>query len=177
MTLIELVVAMAMAIVITGASVAMMVSVLQRQPDLTQRGDQVGKARVAVEKLVQGVRQGVVGTPTLTTTSTTSKLQLETYVDGRCGTTTVSTATKCKVVYQCEAEICTRTTGTSTTSTERIAEGVRNPSTVFETLKGPSPCASVSGETITFIAVDIELKSKKGGVTLLEDGAGLRSCA
>jgi Tfp pilus assembly protein PilW len=171
-TLVELIVAMSMAIVITGAAVAMFVSVLNRQPDLTERADKVGDASVAVEKLVRELRQGVIGT--VNTGLPANQLQFESFVNGTCGTTPVTTGTKCKVVYKCESEKCTRTTG-SATATTTIATGVKN-SDIFEYVKGPSPCTSVTGEPVMFVAVKIELRSKKGGVTTLSDGAGLRSC-
>ncbi len=172
-TLIELIVAMSMAIVITGAAVALMVSALTRQPDLTERGDQVGTTETAVEKLVREIRQGVIGT--VVTGLPANELEFETYVRGTCGTTAVATATKCKVSYKCESEKCTRTTGSATTSTTTIATGVRNIDD-FEYVKGPSPCSTVSGEPTTFVSVKIEMRSNKGGVTTLSDGAALRSC-
>jgi hypothetical protein len=174
-TLIETIIAAAMAVVVTGAATAMLISALQRQPDLTQRADQIGKARIGTDKMVRDIRQGVIGT--VAGTSTEGKVEFESYVDGRCGTTTVTSATKCKVVIQCASEVCSRTTGTSATTSERIVEGVKNASTVFQYVKGPSPCSSTAAETPTFIAVTLELKSKKGGVTKIEDGAGLRSCS
>src|ERR1700750_193299 len=173
LTLIEMIVAMSMAIVITGAAVAMMVSALNRKRDLTERGDKVSDASVAVEKLVREIRQGVIGS--VATGLPANQLQFETYVDGACGSTTVTTGTKCKVTYKCESEKCTRTTGSGTTSTTTIATGVKN-SDIFEYVTGPSPCSTVTGTPASFVAVKIELRSKKGGVTALSDGAGLRSC-
>lgn len=173
-TLIEMVIAMAMAIVITGAAVAMLVSVMQRQPDLTERGDKVADARLETEQFVREIRQGVVGS--VGASSTANRLEFETYVDQRCGTTTVSVATKCKVVYLCELEKCTRTTGTTTTSTTTTATGVKN-SEVFEYVKGTSPCSGVTGQPTTFVGVKLELRSKKGGAVTIEDGAALRSCS
>jgi hypothetical protein len=173
-TLIEMTVAMAMAIVITGAAVAMLVSVLQRQPDLTERGDQVGKARIGVERFIREIRQGVVGS---VKANTTTGFEFETYVDTKCGTTSVTTATKCRVVYSCAIEKCTRTSGPlGSTSSSTVAEKLRN-TAFFEYVSGAAPCASVTGEPVTFVGVALELRSKKGGVTKLEDGAGLRSCS
>ncbi len=173
-TLIEMVVATSMAIVITGAAVAMLVSVLQRQPDLTERADQVGKARTGVERFVREIRQGVVGS---VKSNTATGFEFESYVDTKCGTTAVTTATKCRVVYSCASEKCTRTTGpTGSTSSITLAEKVRN-SSFFEYVSGTPPCASVTGEPVTFVAVTLEFRSKKGGVARLQDGAGLRSCS
>jgi hypothetical protein len=174
--MIETIIAMGMAVVVTGAAVLMLVSVLRQQPELTQRADQVSTVQNSVERLVREIRQGVVASPGLST-STGSKLEFETYVDGRCGTATVSAATKCKVVYQCEKETCTRTSGTGTaTATTTFAEHVKN-AEPFSYLSGPSPCTTVSGESRTFISVTLELKSSRAAPTKIEDGAGLRSCS
>ena len=175
LTLIEMLVAMAMAIVVTGAAVAMLVSVMKRQPDLTERSDQVGQARVATERLVRDVRQAVVGSVN-ETTATGKRVEFETYVDGRCGTETVTAGKRCKVVYSCAAEKCTRASGGATTGVV-IAEGVKNYKEVFEYVKGPSPCSAIVGEKVMFLGVKLELKSKMGGVTDLQDGASLRSCS
>src|SRR6201989_1855442 len=104
LTLIEMIVAMSMAIVITGAAVAMMVSALNRQPDLTERGDKVSDASVAVEKLVREIRQGVIGS--VATGLPANQLQFETYVDGRCGSATGSNGTKCQHTYQRDSAKC-----------------------------------------------------------------------
>jgi Tfp pilus assembly protein PilW len=172
LTMIELIIASAMMIVITGAAVSMLIGSLHRQKEVTQRADQVGQARVAVEKMVREIRQGVAGT---VTTATATQLSFESYVDGQCGTTTVSTATKCKVTYTCASAKCSRTTGTSSTATT-IAEGVTN-ATVFTYTKGASSCSNLTGETTTFIEVTLAFKTADGrGSTSLQDGAGLRSC-
>lgn len=172
-SLVELIIAMAMAIVVTGATVAMFVSVIKRQPDLTERADQVGNTRVGVERFTREIRQGVVGS---VKSNTATGFEFETYVDTKCGTTAVAVATRCRVVYACASEKCTRTTGTgSATSTSTMAESLKNTS-FFEYVQGVSPCATVTGEPTTFVAINLELRSKKGGVTLLQDGSGLRSC-
>jgi len=173
LTLIEMIVAMAMTVVIMGSAVALITSALNDQPELSVRADQVTTANTAIAKLVQEIRQGVIGS--VTTGLPSNKLEFESYVDGTCGTTTVTTATKCKVAYKCESEKCTRTTGTGTTSTTTVVTGVKNTDN-FEYVKGTSPCSSVSGEPATFVTVKLELRSNKGGVTTLSDGAGLRSC-
>jgi prepilin-type N-terminal cleavage/methylation domain-containing protein len=176
-TLVELLVSMTMAVVIVAGAAAMLIYAVQRQSDLTQRADQVGEGQIQMEKMVRGIRQGVIGTATVTTTSSSSKLKLETYVDGNCGTTAVTVSTKCLVVYECASEICARTTGSSTTKTEKMLTGVKNASTVFEGITGPSPCGSSTAEVVSFVEVKLELKSKKGGVTKLQNGGGLRSCS
>jgi type II secretory pathway pseudopilin PulG len=175
--LVELLVSITMSVVICGAAAAMLINALQRQSDVTQRADQVGEARVAVERLVQSVRQGVLGTASVTNTASSSTLKFETYVTGHCGSTTVTTGTKCLVVYKCTSELCSKTTGSSTTRTENIISGVKNVSSVFEGVSGPSPCGTSAAEVVSFVGIKLELKSKKGGATNLQNGAGLRSCA
>lgn len=166
-----------MAVVITAAAAAMLISALQTQGDVTQRADQVGEAQVAVEKMVRSIRQGVVGTATVTKSGTTSTLKLETYVDRFCGSTTVTTSTKCVVSFQCTSEVCSQITGSGTTRTEKLVSGVKNTGSVFEAVTGPSICTSSTAEVVSFVEVKLELKSKEGGATNLQNGAGLRSCA
>jgi hypothetical protein len=177
LTLVELLISITMAVVITGAAAAMLINSLQRQSDVTQRADQVGQAQVAVERMVRSIRQGVVGTASVTNSASSSTLRLETYVDRNCGSTAVTTGTKCLVVYQCSSEVCSRTTGSGTTQTESVITGVKNVGTVFEGITGPSPCSTSTAEVVSFVEVKLELKSKKGGATNLQDGAGLRSCS
>jgi Tfp pilus assembly protein PilW len=174
-SLVEMVVAMAMAIIVTGAAVSMMVSVLQRQPELTERGDQVGQVRVGIDRFVREIRQGVVGS---VQANTASGFKFKTYVDTKCGTTTVAVATKCEVSYSCSSEKCTRTTGpTGSTSSTVLAEKVKNAAAVFEYVSGTAPCSKITGEPVTFVGLSLEMRSKDGGVTKLQDGAGLRSCS
>ncbi len=176
-TLVELLISMTIGVVVTAGAAAMLIYSLQRQADVTQRADQVGEAQVAVERMVRAVRQGVVGTASVTNSASASTLKLETYVNNFCGTAAVTTGTKCLVVYQCASEVCSRTTGTSTTRTEPIISGVKNVNAVFEGVSGPSPCGTGTAEVVAFVEVKLELKSKQGGATNLQDGAGLRSCS
>jgi type II secretory pathway pseudopilin PulG len=181
-SLIELIIAATMAVVITGAAVALLISSLKRQPDLTQRADQVANAQVATERMVSDIRQGVIGTAIVTKTATpapgTSELALETYVDGQCGTNTVTTGTKCTVTYTCAAEVCKRKTGTGTaTNTRTVISGVKNTGNVFEVIKGVNNCTTPTSESPRFVGVAVELRSQKGGVTKLEDGATMQSCS
>ena len=178
LTLVELLISMTMAVVVCAAAALMLINALQRQSDVTQRADQVGEARVGVEEMVRSIRQGVLGSASVTNTASSSTLKLETYVDGHCGQTTVTTGTKCQVVFQCASEVCSSITGTGTTRTEKLITGVKNNGTVFEGVNGPSPCQSNSGsEVVAFVEVKLELKSKKGGATKLQNGADLRSCS
>lgn len=177
LTLVELLVSVTMAVLVSGAAAMMLINALQRQGDVTQRADQVTEAQVAVERMVRSIRQGVQGTATVTNSGTTSTLKLETYVDGFCGQSAVTTSTKCSVTYQCTSEACSMTTGSGTTRTEKMITGVKNTGSVFEAVTGPSSCSTSGAEVVAFVEVKLELKSKKGGVTNLQNGAGLRSCA
>jgi Tfp pilus assembly protein PilW len=177
LTLVELLISITIGVVITGAAASLLISSLQGQSDITQRADQVGQAQVAVERMVRSIRQGVVGTASVTNSASSSTLRLETYVNRNCGQTAVTTGTKCLVVYQCGSEVCSRTTGSATTQTESVISGVKNVGSVFEGVTGPSPCGTSTAEVVAFVEVKLELKSKKGGATNLQDGAGLRSCS
>jgi prepilin-type N-terminal cleavage/methylation domain-containing protein len=179
-TMIELLVAMTMAVVLTGAAVALLVTALKDQPKVTNRADQVGKARIATEQMVRELRQGVSGSVNKGETPSASKVTFETYVDGTCGTTAVTTGTLCKVTYACAGTSCTRTTKNPSTGTQSAAttfiEGVFNPTAVFEYTKAGSTCASVVGEVVSYVSVTLELLNSDKSKTVLADGADPRSC-
>ncbi len=171
LTLIELIVAASMMVVITGAAVAMLTSAMRQQPELTERADQIGSARVGMEKMLREIRQGVVGS----VSGTSSELKFESYVDGKCGSATVATATKCAVKYICGSGKCTRSTGGTGTSTTLVG-GLTN-SSFFGYVKSVSSCSTATGEPYTYVTVALEMRSDDGSPVMLQDGANLRSCA
>jgi type II secretory pathway pseudopilin PulG len=109
-TLIELLVATAMMVVICGAAVTMLISVMQQTPKVTNRADQIGAARNAIERVAREVRQGKKVTST-----GPAQMTLETFC------TSAVAATECKVEYSCALESgkttygCSRTISTVTT--------------------------------------------------------------
>jgi type II secretory pathway pseudopilin PulG len=172
LTLVELLVATAMTIIITGAAVALMVSALHKQQNVTSRSDRIGEARNAIEKITNDIRQGrkvTVAGPTGVT--------IETYCDSSSGL-----GEKCTVAYACATETtgkykCTRTVGTTTTTP--IIE-LSSPNVfcfVPSTVSGnESECGTrKTGAEPTYVGVEVKLASREGGGATLQDGAALHN--
>jgi type II secretory pathway pseudopilin PulG len=107
-TLIELLIATAMMIIITAAAVTMITSVIRQTPKISNRSDQIGSARNAMEKITAEVRQGKEATST-----GPSQMTLKTF----CGSS--GRATECTVSYSCAIE-----SGKSTYACSRTVSGV-----------------------------------------------------
>jgi prepilin-type N-terminal cleavage/methylation domain-containing protein len=93
-TLIELLVASLMMVIVTGAAVTMLISVMHREPKVTSRANEVASARIAIEKITADLREGeelTAFTPNSATVTTV------------CGPG--EGAGMCTVTYQCPAEI------------------------------------------------------------------------
>jgi prepilin-type N-terminal cleavage/methylation domain-containing protein len=57
-TLVELLVATAMMVIIVGAAVMMLTSVMHREPKVAARANQIGNARDGIERITADLRQG-----------------------------------------------------------------------------------------------------------------------
>lgn len=190
-TLIELIVAITMMVIIVGASVSLLITSFRSQPKISADANRVGTARVAMNKLINEIRQGVVGSVTTPVNSTpTGQLELETYVDTACGAT--GPQGLCKVIYSCATSasleapgngICTRRTEATNGSLgnlETVASGISNPTQVFRGMQAASNCPGAStAQVTTFVAVTLAFPGADSGETstTLSDGAGLRSCS
>ncbi|MBS1843540.1 MAG: prepilin-type N-terminal cleavage/methylation domain-containing protein [Actinobacteria bacterium] len=110
-TIIELLVATAMMVVVCGAAVLMLTSVMRQTPKVTNRADQISFARNAIEQITREVRQGREATST-----GSSQMTLKTFC-----TTGAGAASECTVSYSCAVEsgkttyACSRTVGGITT--------------------------------------------------------------
>lgn len=121
-TLIELLIATAIMVVITGAAVAMITSVMRQTPKITTRSDQIGFARSALEQITAEVRQGREATSTGLT-----QMTLKTFCSsgGAAGT-----SAECTVSYSCAVEsgkttyACNRTVSGTTT---KVVGGLASP--------------------------------------------------
>ncbi|GEM_PF-526360 len=91
-TLIELLVASMMMVVITGAAVAMLISVMHREPAVSGRADQIGNARNAIETMTSDFREGVK-----VAYASPSQITVDTTVCGQGGG-------ECSVSYTCAGE-------------------------------------------------------------------------
>ncbi len=171
--MIELLVATAMMVFVTAAAVSMLVSVMQAQPKNTQRADQIGFARNAIEKMTADIRQGTKAVPAGRTGVT-----LTTLCDKSGGATE-----SCQVVYSCAQEAgtnpatykCTRKAGTESAVT--VVGGLANAAVFCYVPSTTSPkCAETNGTEPGFVGVTVELRgSGKSGFTVVEDGAALHN--
>jgi len=178
--MIELLIATAMMIVITGAAVAMLVSVMHQQPKVTEGADQIGKARNAIERITVDLRQGSAVEPGGSSQGLTLVMPCSTLESGQAGTCTVS--------YACAPEsgasapyYCTRRIGTGAPKT--VVTGLLT-NKVFcyfpfvagtETIAG-SGCGAISTEPPKYVGAAVELPASEGeGKTVLEDGSALHN--
>lgn len=167
-TLVELLVGMAMALVITAAAVMMFMSVLDRQTDTTASANVIGTARNAVENMTTDLREGVSAT-----VSEPSSLQLV----KPCGGQT------CTISYRCEVEPgkttyrCTRTLeGTTRTIVSGLASG--EVFCVYPTSAVGKECGPQStAKPARYVGITLEFPNHKEatGTTVLEDGAALHN--
>ncbi len=173
LTLIELLVASAMGVVIAGAAITLLITSLHQQPRITGQAEQVGEARVAMDRIVRDLRQG----SGVSETPTAKKLILTTYVHATSCTAAPSataTAIKCRVTYECSSGTCTRRVATTT--------GPATEGTAVTLISGLSSneifSYSPSATAPTYIGVKLVLPASSGSnTTTLEDGAALRDVA
>jgi type II secretory pathway pseudopilin PulG len=177
-TIVELIIAAAMMVVITGAAVSLLVSALQSQPEVTQRANQIGDARNLLEELTVDLRQG-----SSAEFFGAEELGVETICDRPGG------AEACNVAYECEPEggaptfECMRTvegeaptgliTGLSSGEIFCVTPSAIDPE---DPESSSSDCGETNGEPATYVGVTIEFPaSDQGGSTVLEGGAALHN--
>lgn len=171
-TLVELLVGMAMALVITAAAVMMFMSVLDRQTETTASANVIGTARNAVEKMTTELREGAKAT-----VSEPGSLELMT----PCGESGLN-ASQCIVNYHCEKEVgkttfrCTRTQeGTTKTMVGGLASG--KVFCVYPTSATGKECGPQGSTEPRYVGITFEFPNHKEatGRTILEDGAALHN--
>lgn len=165
-TMIELLIAAAMGLVVVGAMVVILVSLIRSQPDVEDRAAQIQDARVSMERIVRELRQGA---PVTSTTSTTSQLTVKTYTRGGCnGSPPTASAVECQVTYSCtqpgsQPAACTRAAGTGPANI--AITGLSSPD-VFSYAAGSSGTATCSLTSTTapgFICIKLAYPAPSGG--------------
>jgi prepilin-type N-terminal cleavage/methylation domain-containing protein len=176
-TLVELLVGMAMALVITAAAVAMFSSILGRQKDSTQAADVIGTARNAAEKLVTDIREGEKAT-----LPNAHELELVT----PCSVIGAgAVGEECKIDYRCAQEAgkttfsCTRQVGASA-KTVMSGLSTKDIFCVYPTSEVGKECGAQGTATPRYVGVNLEFPNheKATGIsstTVLEDGAALHN--
>jgi hypothetical protein len=151
-------------------TVPFLTSSMRDEPEVSGKALNIGKARVAIERIIRDVRQGIE-----ITTPSSTQLSLETYSrHATCGSTTdlpsSSAPIRCQVTYRCSGETCTRTEANPgvTTGTEvTVVDGLGS-SSVFS--------YTPSSGTPLHVTVELVIPDPDGGGDLtLEDGASLRN--
>jgi prepilin-type N-terminal cleavage/methylation domain-containing protein len=175
-TLVELLVGMAMALVITAAAVTMFSSILGRQTASTQAADIIGTARNAAENLVTDIREGENAT-----VPNAHELELVT----PCSVITAGATGPCEINYRCATEIgkatssCTRQFGGTT---ETVIRGLSTDEIfcVYPTSEVGTECGAQGPTTPRYVGINLEFPNhgKAAGIsstTVLEDGAALHN--
>ena len=164
-TLIELLVAMSMLVAILAGSMFLLVSMMQKQPGLSDRSEQVAEARIALERMVREIRPGYA---VESATGTSNTVTFRTYTGRTCQGAPSTTAVLCRITYTCTplTGICTRSTanpdGSAPTAARRMIGGVTN-ADVFRVLP-------------TSIGIRLVIPAEDGrGAFTVDDGATLRN--
>ncbi len=169
-TLIELIIAAAIMVVLVGVAVTMLISAMRQQPELTDRANQIGDARNALERISVDLRQGEeVADPS------PLGMTLDTYCD-LAGSTE---ATPCSVVYECATEsgavtyACTRAVNGGAPTL--VVGGLANPNVFCYESAATTSCADSTADP-TYVGVTIEFPTARdAGRTVLEGGAALHN--
>ena len=165
LTLIELLVASAMAVIVFSGAVMLFMATVKAGPNLSNRDLQISTTRLSLERMIRELRQGLS-----VDTQTASQVAFKTYVETTCAGGASATANLCQVTYSCSGTVCTRRLanpdGTSPGTAITIVRGINNPASVF----------TYTGSPTTYVTVKFTVPTKDGRGTLtLQDGASLRN--
>lgn len=169
--MIELIIAAAMMVVLVGAAVTMLTSAMRQQPELTDRAEQIGEARNALERISVDLRQGEE-----ITSPTPSGMELETY----CDPASSSDATPCSVDYVCAEEAggegtfaCSRAVNGG--GPVLVVGGLANPNVFCYESASTTSCTESTTDP-SYVGVKIEFPNARGeDGTVLEGGAALHN--
>jgi Tfp pilus assembly protein PilW len=173
LTLVELLVAASMSVILVGAAGSMLISAVKSQPRISERAQNVSKARYVLERMTREIRNGTgVEQFAAEGTSVTFDASVR---RAACGAGVqedpAEPAIRCEIAYSCEGSTCTRT--------ESDPEGVGGgtTTTVVSGLAGDQVFSREppSGE-ITYIGVSLKIPDPEGpGELSVSDGATLRT--
>src|SRR6266508_5706384 len=138
-TLVELLVAMTLAMIVLGAGVMVFTAAVGSQPQASARAAKVQQARTTAERITRELRQGW-GAPT----TTASQLAILTYVPHTtCGGTTTGGAIGCRVTYSCASGTCTRVEsqadGTVSGPSQTVVSGLSSSNVFSYTFNSAGP--------------------------------------
>jgi type II secretory pathway pseudopilin PulG len=149
-TIVELLVAATMMVIVSAATVSLLLSAMQRQPEISERAQQIGTARVALETMTADVRQA----SSFDVVAADRAVQLQTLCDG---------SAKCVVELACADGSCSR----------RVVDSGA-PVTLVSGLA--SDAVFVDSANPAYLGLRLELPTPgERGATVLEGGAALHN--
>lgn len=165
LTLIELLIAAAMALVVVGGALFVLVGAMRSEPRTASEVAAIQQNRVAIDRITRELRQG-----SDLPAATSSELEIVTYVKAAsCGGEPASTAIPCRVTYSCPEDACTRVVaqpdGSEPGPPVQVAGGLTSPD-VFQYVP--------SAADPTYVEVSFSFSSDGRPVTL-HDGVALRN--
>lgn len=164
MTLVELLIASSVGLMVVGAALAMFIGGVRSEPKTAAKIAAIQDARVTLDRITRELRQG------LSVEASASHLEIVTYVKAAtCAGAPASTSIPCKVTYDCEDDVCTRTVaepdGSAPGPATLVVDGLVSPN-VFDAEPDVDP---------TYIGVDFVLVSGDDDPVTLGDGVALRN--
>jgi type II secretory pathway pseudopilin PulG len=187
LTLVELLVASAMAVVIVGAASSMLISAVRDQPKISKRAQNVSSARWILERMTREIRNGIAVDAE---TAGASSVSFETYVRrASCGGEVLREASApsipCQVTYSCTTTSCSRieaepgVDSSPPGSQSTVFEGIDSSAVFCYVPSGesnPSTCGPVGEEAPTYIRMTLSIPNPEGsGDLTISDGASLRN--
>jgi Tfp pilus assembly protein PilW len=187
LTMIEILIAVSMALVVVGGATSMLISAVRQQPKLNQQAQSISSARWQLERMVRELRDGV------TVTSGHAKSAEVSFV-GRvrrasCGGGAQKSATtasiKCQITYTCTTTSCTRVEASEGAFTSppgvstAVVTGIDS-SAVFcyvpSTETDPTACGPAASSSPRYVGITLRVPDPSGSGSLtISDGANLRS--
>ncbi len=184
LTLVELLVAAAMAVVIVGAASSMLISAVRDQPKISKRAQNVSSARWMLGRMTHELRNGIAVDPE---TASASSVSFETYVRrASCGGEALAEASApsipCQVTYTCTTTACSRVEaepGVETGAATTLFEGIDSSAVFCYVPSGeadPTACGPVGEEAPTYVRATLRIPNPDGeGDLTISDGASLRN--
>jgi Tfp pilus assembly protein PilV len=187
MTMIEVLVATAMALVVVGGATSMLITAVRQEPNLSKQAQGISTARWQLERITRELRDGIAvtsGHAKSTEVSFVGQVR-RTSCGGTVLTSETAPAIKCQITYACTTTSCSRVEaaegvfasppGSQTTAITGI-----NSSAVFcfvpSTEKDPTACGTAASTSPRYVGVTLRVPNPSGSDSLtISDGASLRA--
>lgn len=183
MTLVELLVAMSMTLIVTGAAMYVVIVALQTQPAISDRNYDIQQGRTLLDRFTRDLRASykIEASPA----PTASSVSFDTYVrSATCGgapqTNPAIPAIACRVTYTCTAGACSRAEGSPATgggTPIQMVSGLAN-TAVFGTDPTSPPTSPTTPLPANpdYVTIHLAYPARGGGGAItLDDGVDLRN--